>query len=281
MKISENLSSFIQDAREELAIGENSTFWNRLEDFKNVVLSPEFTEVINSYLKQILKSDSHANLFSAMNNDAIILHEEEKFSIELFVYKRTTEYIYRHPADTIYVILGQGTITGHKYRILPEQSQSSVLTSDTRAELSERRTLARGDVFWKDGITEATDFTDYPKEGMLMVRLVSWYRDSTEWSFERESLRAWNSISVSSDSSQIMSMVALAGALPDTSSLEPLRQVLNEHPDHFVRWSAVRSLLQIDNAIGIEALKKSLHDFHPHVRNAAVKTLAANNIQLD
>jgi hypothetical protein len=60
--------------------------------------------------------------------------------------------------------------------------------------------------------------------------------------------------------------------LGDASSI-PAVEELTEHPVHFVRWSALRSLLRLDFSRGVSKLEQAVNDTHPHVRNGARKAL--------
>ena len=49
---------------------------------------------------------------------------------------------------------------------------------------------------------------------------------------------------------------------------------LMEHPAHFVRWTAVRAAIELDEGVGLALLERASRDEHPHVRNAAARALA-------
>jgi len=54
----------------------------------------------------------------------------------------------------------------------------------------------------------------------------------------------------------------------------PALERLYCHPDHFVRWSAISNLIQLDYNKGVSMLvHASSADDHPHLRTAARKSL--------
>ena len=67
---------------------------------------------------------------------------------------------------------------------------------------------------------------------------------------------------------------ALKLTMPGTlKKLSALKKLMT-HPEHYVRWAAVQGICSISREEGIECLRKSLEDDHPHIRNAALKSLA-------
>jgi HEAT repeat protein len=52
-----------------------------------------------------------------------------------------------------------------------------------------------------------------------------------------------------------------------------------KHEKHNVRWSALKSLMQIDFEEGCKAVDELINDPHPDVRKAALKTIELINLQ--
>src|SRR2546429_8706694 len=73
--------------------------------------------------------------------------------------------------------------------------------------------------------------------------------------------------------SRLQSAARLRAEVGGQSSLPGLRKLL-EHKDHFVRWTALRSIMAIDTGEGAALVREALNDSHPHVRNAAARSLA-------
>jgi hypothetical protein len=98
---------------------------------------------------------------------------------------------------------------------------------------------------------------------------------SVMWAFETEQMRPIRAFSAKMDSGSLMTMsrlLAVHGSIDDAIAIAGL----TNHRDHFVRWAAVRDLLQIAPELGVERLSKMhLDDEHPHIRKAAGSTLAA------
>jgi HEAT repeat protein len=60
----------------------------------------------------------------------------------------------------------------------------------------------------------------------------------------------------------------------DQASLPQLWDLIKNHPDHFVRWGALRAVVAIDLEEGTQALAMAaVEDPHRHVREAAAAAL--------
>ena len=66
--------------------------------------------------------------------------------------------------------------------------------------------------------------------------------------------------------------VALLSALEHREAA-PVIATLYDHPDHFVRWSAVRRVIELDPALGTPLVYRALTDPHPHIRRAAQRSV--------
>ena len=69
-------------------------------------------------------------------------------------------------------------------------------------------------------------------------------------------------------SSRIEFACRLLARLGDRRDVPALEEV-TVHPDHFVRWTALQSIVQLDLARGNELIEAALDDPHPHIRRAA------------
>jgi len=70
--------------------------------------------------------------------------------------------------------------------------------------------------------------------------------------------------------------MTLLSALGHTAAA-PVIATLLDHPDHFVRWSAVRRVMELDPALGEPLVHRALTDPHPHVQRAAQRSLERLN----
>ncbi len=64
-------------------------------------------------------------------------------------------------------------------------------------------------------------------------------------------------------------LLARLGAARDVPALEEI----TVHPDHFVRWTALQSIVELDFARGRQLVEAALDDPHPHIQSAARRFL--------
>lgn len=95
-----------------------------------------------------------------------------------------------------------------------------------------------------------------------------------EWSFDKETLEAWQTISTVQMDTTCLHLCLRAQLLNDLRLVSPLFEML-EHERHFVRWAAAQALCACDSAIGIGVLKRLLGDPHPNIAMASQRALDA------
>jgi len=119
-------------------------------------------------------------------------------------------------------------------------------------------------------VRAAEDLVCYVPSSQL--RVVAVLTSSTvvpfQWQYDIESGEPTRIIAAYPDSSRIDVALRLLHTVADESSAAVVAD-LTKHPDHYVRWTAVRVLFALDKAAGTEALSEALLDPHPHVRAAA------------
>jgi HEAT repeat protein len=92
------------------------------------------------------------------------------------------------------------------------------------------------------------------------------------WIYDSDTLLPARAEAGDLDAARLEYTFALLAALGHTEAA-PTMAALYEHPDHFVRWSAIRRVIELDPAIGEALVHRALNDVHPHVRRAAQRTL--------
>ena len=107
----------------------------------------------------------------------------------------------------------------------------------------------------------------------VLIQLQSRPTVPLRWVFHPETLEPVRAAAVSLSSSRLQFTCHTLAALGSPTSI-PALTTLTAHPEHYVRWAAIQSICSISQSDGIECLRRALDDDHPHVRNAARKTLA-------
>ena len=111
------------------------------------------------------------------------------------------------------------------------------------------------------------------KSGVILT-LRSAYKKSDLWVYDRPSGDGLYRAAVKPNDSRCVLACKILGESPVAGTTDTLAKVAQDHSAHFVRWEALKALGRIDPKRAIESLKvASVSDLHPHVRNAAKKTL--------
>lgn len=91
------------------------------------------------------------------------------------------------------------------------------------------------------------------------------------WIYNRTTLAPEVLMSADQSSSRIQFALRILAELPHEDSLANLESLM-DHPDHFIRWEAVRQSFSLSEDLGMRLLRRALNDVHPEVREAAEQT---------
>jgi len=92
--------------------------------------------------------------------------------------------------------------------------------------------------------------------------------------YDTDTLRPSRAIAASLESSRLEFTARMLSEIGNANSIASMSGLI-EHPDHFVRWAAIRSVSGIDIHAGRNLVLGALDDAHPHVRAAAARALTA------
>ncbi|HKV93042.1 MAG TPA: HEAT repeat domain-containing protein [Candidatus Angelobacter sp.] len=106
----------------------------------------------------------------------------------------------------------------------------------------------------------------------VMLQLLSANVAPLRWIFDTQTLEPIRAAAARLISSRLQFTCHTLAALGSPTSITALKKLMI-HPEHFVRWAAIQSICMISREDGIECLHQALEDDHPHIRNAAQKTL--------
>lgn len=112
-----------------------------------------------------------------------------------------------------------------------------------------------------------------PKAPCVVFYFMTTNIGNIRWEYDSKTLKPTRAIATSMNSSRLQWAAESLAVLGSEDSV-PALEKLCTHPDHFVRWSAISNLIQLDFEKGVSLLKQaSRSDDHPHIRNVAQKSL--------
>jgi hypothetical protein len=106
----------------------------------------------------------------------------------------------------------------------------------------------------------------------VVVTLSRMQATRVRWVYDARTLMPVRAEAADSSTARLEYAMALLAALDHTEAA-PVIAGLYDHPDHFVRWSAVRRVTELDPSLGAQLVQRALQDAHPHVRRAAQRSL--------
>jgi hypothetical protein len=165
-------------------------------------------------------------------------------------------------------ILSDEPVRALRYR-LPDNADFDIFDSNVALELVDEFMLPPRTRLNIRGDNEVVDFKTTETD-CAFIAGSSWVV-SQIWSFSLETLRPVGASLSSLDSSILLSMMSEISRTGLCEAEEKV-EALFDHPDHNVRWAAVKCLGALGSARTVGLLERALKDPHPHIRNAARAT---------
>jgi hypothetical protein len=174
------------------------------------------------------------------------------------------------PNNVLMGVKGSGTLRTNLFRSAFERDPE-VFRRDHRVELIGERTLRDGDQLLLRASEDVLDFVEVIGEvATIELALINAHR--LVWNYDAATGQAAFATSGSVDATRMEFALDLFRLFGDTGALPNLARVAREHTHHWIRWKAVKIMLQLDLESGLAALEGALQDAHAHVRNAARAT---------
>ncbi|MES2161761.1 MAG: hypothetical protein V4476_11460 [Pseudomonadota bacterium] len=224
-----------------------------------------FTHWYNAHLHDLLKRGS----FELVNVDAsyLVLFDSPLYSVELLKLGRRTKYLYRYPAEALYVNLSAVSIACDQYEV---NAGATALNFKARQHIAPFATIFR------DGEHGCLDFIVPQNETRLVARILLPNRSAHEIAFERDKLQHRTTITTDQVASYTYCMTEFAGVLGHPRLSQGLQVVARKNKDGWVRWRAVKNLARIDTAACCDLLDELSNDADPQIKAIAISTVAAN-----
>lgn len=265
------LGEFTAAAERTLAANGPAGLWDCVPAFESLVRSEFVGDLIRSELTRIVEAPCH---MPGGTFDVMTVARSRHFVLAAKLFQRGMNapraQVYSLPEHLLFGVVGPGQLTIDVYQEAPGYRND--LFDRTRPLAGpERRTLEPGAVACFRAGHEAVLPADAGEPSVVLI-MASERVERLQWVYSAEALRAERVFSADLTASRLEFAVHALAELDVKASIPGLRS-LCEHPEHFVRWSAVRSLIRVDFQDGIAMVRRALDDPHPHVRNAAIRAL--------
>lgn len=229
-------------------------------------------ERINEHLA-LLVADPSEGLGSYARGDAWQLEDEVNGALQLIKIDPDLPelpWLSDDPFHRMTACLGPGPVTFRSFR--RGEGDPSVLDPSVRLVEEAPITLSPGEILEIPARERVVLLMPVPTAVTFLTVESRTLLDQT-WYYDRETLAPCLSVAEGGELARIdrcLEYLSHREYRPAADAVESLCI----HPSHFVRWSALKTLLVLDEARALPVLRRMLHDVHPHVRRAASATLA-------
>jgi len=263
------LGRFCSQADELIRADDPESFWKVEPAFQNLLASDFLEAFLLRELSMVAESDSHFMFGSEIH---VPLVESSTYSLLVKILPPEAASVSSLSSLTEHLMLAVWRDEVEVERFTIEAPfRHDVFDRSKRLLLVDAIKLAPGTVM---GFHAPEDiFRLRMKCPVLLIQLQSFTVLPLRWVFHPETLEPVRAVSSRLSSSRLQFTCHTLAALGSPSSIPALKRLMT-HPEHYIRWAAVQSICAISREEGIQCLRQALEDDHPHIRNAAQKTLA-------
>ncbi|WP_437543674.1 HEAT repeat domain-containing protein [Sorangium sp. So ce367] len=179
-------------------------------------------------------------------------------------------YLMSTPTHLLVGVLG-GAMLIDLYEVR-QLERKDVLDRSARLERRGARVFASGSYFEQRPTQDVLDVREVTT-GVVLVEFALRAQDPLVWHFDRTTMLACNVSSSDVHATRQQFCAAILRRLCGAGAAPDLRWLAVRSPSHFVRWTALKHLIEVDLVEALPVLRATTDDPHPHVRSAALRTL--------
>ena len=282
------LERFVSQVTEILSYDFPNSFWNCYDLFNELTGSDFVTNLINYELSNLV--DDPLYTLSDFSPSGFFIVLDEQFSLGLAVLKDqgddqgssllaklalnepdiANEVLYGLTSHQMIGLHGEGCLELEWY-IQEDPYPIEILDKSKTLTRQKNKTVSSTSpgcfMAYEDVIRVIP-----PKLPCTVFYFTTTNLGNIRWEYDA-TLRPRRAIATSMNSSRLQWAAESLVELASTDSA-PALEKLYTHPDHFVRWSALSNLIQLDYEKGIALLRQAAaNDDHPHVKDAASRSI--------
>lgn len=260
------ISKFVEQIDQRFNTKLLQSFWECTPYFQALIDSGEVVNTINSALSQLVENPAYIGDWPASQ---LMLHRSQGYALSVALFSTPRRYIHTTPFMGMYAPINDVSLAYDLYD-LPDNYENSVFDPTHRLIPAGSASVAPGEVLAIQPGFRVYDFrVDRP---LLVLKFTTSPLQALQWLFSRENLQPLQANDAFIKWTQLRVAAFLLGRLGDSSSVEALTHVAG-HANPVVRWAGIQNLGRISRAAAIGRLKEAADDPHPHLRQAARKTL--------
>jgi hypothetical protein len=282
------LKKFVTSVKSKLSKKYPNSFWECKDDFQNLLNSDFGSELINHELERLEINPSYA--VSDANPGGFFIVKEEFFKLGIVLFEKNdkltphdiaNKVILDNPEENKEMLYGLtshqmlGVLHGEQIEIQRYKQKLpfpiEIFDESRKLENLENLSLVKGKINCFRAYEDAYKFV-HPKVPTILLFFLTDNIGGLRWEYDSKSFKPTKLIATSMNSSRIEWALETLVQMDSIDSVKNMEKLYN-HPDHFVRWASISSLIQLDFEKGYDSLLRAVDDKHPHVKNAAQKSL--------
>jgi hypothetical protein len=250
-----------------------STFWRCRRAFDDFAKSRAVTNIANEALRLMLKEPTEPPMRWGVGKFTLI--QKRTYSLALGWalrgrgHRQETDMLSTHGGHAFVNLCSRVPIKVRYFSM--EGIDFEIFDPSLSLTYSHEEMLNPGDTVEIDGEKVIADFEERPD--VCLLTLLTRPLWPHIWSFDRDSLRPSTISAADKQMSELRVALQIFRRLGYVASEQVVRELMS-HPVHDVRWEAIKTLVTLNPAAGATALRNAVADSHPHVRNAATRSLA-------
>lgn len=267
MSSSAAVDAFTEAAERALA-REDAKVWDCTESFLTLARSDATTSHVNAQLSRIAVDAIPESLGVGRR---FCLRQRPGWSLVMYLVQPAPKprKIYSSTQDRIITPLRDAEVVLHRWT-QPEPEPLDVLDRHRHLVDPVEQVLTHGAATTLQATQDIAYLAAGTSAPVLVLESAPVYR--LIWQYDLVTLEPDRLVAGSPDSSRI-EYTALMLAEMGYAEAMPQLLALNRHPDHAVRWAAIRAVTHLDQSLGHSLLGEATKDHNPQVRAAAARVL--------
>jgi hypothetical protein len=252
---------------------EPSTFWRCRGAFDDFASSGAISDLANQALSLMLQHPTEPPLRWGVGRFTLLQRRTYSlvlgWSVSPNGRRREMESFNTHGGHAIVHLCSRASIKVRYFAL--DEVDFRIFEPSRSLKYSHEVTLKPDETIEIDGGRFIADFEEEPAVCFLVLQTKALW--THVWGFDRNSLHPWTISAADKQTSELRAALQIFRELRYVASEQVVRE-LASHPAHDVRWEAVQTLVALNPAAGAIALRRAVLDAHPHVRNAATRSLS-------
>jgi hypothetical protein len=229
--------------------------------------------LVAAWVRAALERSVGGRAVQAADGAGVTLLRGEQFSLTLSLIDPSSEPTSRVEALAHHLavgVLGPGALEIACYR-LPPPHRFEVLDRSRRLEGPRTECLGPGDA---QAFAAGEDVIQMAarEQGTAVLMLRSAMIHRIRWVYDAATRAPILPVAADPQASRVEFACRTLARLGSAADVPALEGVV-AHPDHFVRWTALQAIVELDFDRGRDLIERALVDPHPHIRSAAARFL--------